>query len=95
MIISFACKDTESIFNEQRPRKLRLPNGLLKKSLTKLLILNAASEIYDLRVPPSNRVEALKGDRKNQFSIRINIQWLICFKFEEGNASNVIIIDYH
>lgn len=95
MIISFACKDTERIFNEQKSKKLRLPAELLKKSLNKLRILDAASDIYDLRVPPSNRIEVLQGDRKGQFSIRINRQWRICFKFEDGYASDVIIIDYH
>ena len=95
MIVSFACRDTERIFNEQKPKKLRLSTGLLKKSLTKLRILDAASDIYDLRVPPSNRLEALKGDRTGQFSIRINLQWRICFRFEDGQASDVIIIDYH
>jgi addiction module HigA family antidote len=95
MIVSFACKDTEKIFNEVVPKKFKLPPNLLKKSLDKLRILNAVGDINDLRIPPSNRLEALKGDRKGQFSIRINIQWRICFKFEDGHASDVIIIDYH
>lgn len=95
MIISFASSDTERIFNERKPVKLKLQEGLLRKALDKLRILNAANNIYDLRVPPSNRLEALKGDRKGYFSIRINLQWRICFKFEEGHASEVEIVDYH
>ncbi len=61
----------------------------------KLRMINNSSSLNDLRIPPSNKLEALKGDRKGQFSIRINDQWRICFNWDGGNASNVDIVDYH
>lgn len=95
MINSFACKDTKRIFDGYWPKKLHFPEYLLKKALDKLRMIDAAMDLYDLRVPPSNRLEALKGDRKGQLSIRINLQWRICFRFENGNAYDVEIVDYH
>lgn len=95
MIISFADDDTERIYCEQRPRKLKLPEPLLRKALDKLRILNVAETIYDFYTPPSNHFEALRGDRKGYFSIHINERWRICFQFENGNASEVQIVDYH
>lgn len=95
MILSFRCKETKLIWDRLAPRKLKLGNALLEKAYDKLRILNAVETIYDLYKPPSNRFEALKGDRKGQYSIRINDRWRICFHFEEGNASEAEIVDYH
>lgn len=95
MIISFADKDTELIYNEQKPKKLKLPEPLLIKALDKLMLIHAAHTVYDFYDPPSNRFEALKGDRKGYFSVRINNRWRICFGFDNGKAYDVEIIDYH
>lgn len=95
MITSFSCADTERIFNEERPRKLRLPDNLLRRALNKLRMIHASSDVSDLRVPPGNRLEKLKGDRSGYYSIRINDQWRICFNFKDGHASAVEIVDYH
>ena len=93
MIISFACKETEKIWQGKQSRKF--PANIQDRALIKLSWVDAASEAGDLRVPPSNHLEALKGNRKGQMSIRINNQWRICFAFEKGNAYDVEIIDYH
>ncbi|MCJ7569081.1 MAG: type II toxin-antitoxin system RelE/ParE family toxin [Anaerolineales bacterium] len=93
MIKSFANTDTEALFKGMRPR--RLPNDIWRRGSRKLLILHAATEISELRVPPGNRLEKLKGDREGQHSIRINDQWRICFEWAEGNAYQVEITDYH
>jgi len=93
MIQSFGDKDTEALFNRERIRKL--PSDLLQRARSKLLIINAATSENDLRVPPGNRFEKLKGDKKGQCSVRINDQWRITFYWNEGNASDVIITDYH
>ena len=93
MIQSFGDKETESLFNRERIRKL--PPDLLQRARSKLLIINAATSENDLRVPPGNRFEKLKGDKKGQCSVRINDQWRITFCWNEGNASDVIITDYH
>ena len=95
MIISFKSKDTERIWRREWPKKLKLPDELCVKAYDKLRILHAAATIYDFYEPPSNRFEALKGDRKGQFSIRINNRWRVCFHFEDGHASGVEIVDYH
>lgn len=95
MIISFADKDTERVYHEHPPKKLRLPEYLLKKALDKLRMLDLAESLTDLRLPPSNRLEALKGDRKGTHSIRINDQWRICFRFDHAKKYDVEIIDYH
>lgn len=95
MIKSFRCSDTELIFHERKPKKLRLDNKLLTKALTRLRLLDGAETIYDLYNPPSNHFESLRGDRKGQCSIRIDRRWRICFRFEEGEAYDVEIVDYH
>lgn len=93
MIKSFAEGDTERLFHGLRPRKL--PNDIWKRGARKLLILHAASELAELKVPPGNRLERLKGDRRRQYSIRINDQWRVCFQWREGNAYQIVITDYH
>ena len=93
MIRSFASTGTERFFATGRSR--RLPTEILKRAAMRLTQLNAATTVEDLRVPPSNRLEALKGDRKGHWSIRINDQWRICFRFAEGDAFDVEIVDYH
>lgn len=71
------------------------PSGIVKTAVRKLSMINAATSLDDLRSPPGNRLEALKGDRSGQHSIRINDQWRICFTWREGGADNVEIVDYH
>jgi toxin HigB-1 len=94
MIISFACKETEIIFLGTVSKKL--PGDIQRTALRKLLIIEAAISIEDLRIPPGNRLEKLSGDRDGQYSIRINDQWRICFNStDQGNAQDVEIIDYH
>ena len=93
MIKSFKCKETEKIYN--RLFSQRLPHDMQKIAINKLWILDAATSLEDLQVPPSNRLESLKGNRKGQHSIRINQQWRICFKWHDGNSYNVEIVDYH
>lgn len=93
MIRSFKDKETEKIFNLKRSKKL--PNDIQQKALRKLRMLNRSENITDLRVPPGNRLEKLKGNRSNQWSIRINQQWRICFEWRNDNAWNVEIVDYH
>lgn len=93
MIRNFKCKETERIFDLNI--SLKLPQLIQKVALRKLYMIDAATSIGDLRAPPSNHLEALHGDRKGQYSIRINDQWRICFNWEDGNAYNIEIIDYH
>lgn len=93
MIQSFACKQTERLWHCERPKKF--PPSLHRPALRKLEILHAAVDLNDLRCPPGNRLEALKGDRKHQHSIRINDQWRICFVWRMGHAFDVEIVDYH
>jgi len=93
MIETFKCNETEKIFNRQLSRKL--PQDIQKIAFRKLRMLNRSSTIQDLRIPPANRLEALSGERKGQHSIRINDQWRICFKWENRNAYDVEIVDYH
>jgi len=95
VIRSFRDKDTKKLWDGQKPKRLRLQKHLMIRALDKLQYLNAAKNLADLRVPPSNHLEALKGNRKGQYSIRINDQWRICFRFEEKHAYDVEIIDYH
>lgn len=92
MIRSFADKDTQRLFNDERVRRYQ---ALERQARRKLLLLDAASSLDDLRVPPGNHLEALSGDRSGQHSIRINKQWRICFRWENGDASDVEIVDYH
>ena len=93
MIRSFRDKETEKIFNRQRSRKL--PSDIQQIALRKLRMLNRSQSLQDLRVPPSNRLEKLSGDRQEQYSIRINKQWRICFIWQNSDAYNVEIVDYH
>ena len=93
MIRSFKCKETEKIFNRLVSRKF--PNDIQRVALRKLRMLNRAVTLQDLLVPPGNRLEELKGNRKGQHSIRINNQWRICFKWVKNDAHDVEIVDYH
>ena len=93
MIQSFKCKETRKIFNRTFSKKF--PNDIQRIALRKLRMLNRATILNDLKVPPSNRLEMLKGNRKGQYSIRINEQWRICFSWLKGDAHEVEIIDYH
>lgn len=93
MIESFKCKETEKLFQRILTRKL--PQNIQETALRKLYIIHAAVSINDLRVPPSNHLELLKGEKKGKYSIRINKQWRICFYWKENAAYEVEIIDYH
>jgi len=93
MIKSFACKETEKIFSREFSRKL--PVNIQRIALRKLLMIHAAININELRIPPSNKLEKLSGNRKGQFSIRINNQWRICFVWQNNEAYNIEIVDYH
>lgn len=93
MIKSFNCKETEKLFQLEKTSKL--PSTILKTALRKLEMLEYAAELNDLRVPPANRLEALKAKRKGQHSIRVNDQWRICFIWRAGHAYQVEIVDYH
>ena len=93
MIRTFADKETERLFQREPVKKFPLP--LHRPALRKLLILDAAESLDDLRVPPGNRLEKLRGDRKGQHSIRINDQWRVCFRWQDGDAYEVEIADYH
>lgn len=93
MIQSFGDKDTKALFKREHIKKLS--PVLMHRVRSKLLIINAASCENDLRIPPGNRFEKLTGDKKGKFSIRINEQWRIVFKWRDGNADDVIITDYH
>ena len=93
MIRSFGDKDTELLFNRERIKKL--PPYLLQKARNKLLIINAATSENDLNCPPGNHLEKLKGNKSGWYSIRINDQWRVVFRWVEGNAHDVIITDYH
>lgn len=93
MIRSFRSKETERVFN--RTRSTKLPGDIQQVALRKLRMLNRSRSLADLRVPPANRLERLKGDREGQYSIRINDQWRICFRWADGDAFDVEIVDYH
>jgi len=93
VIRSFAGNETEHFYKIGRSR--RLPTEIHKRANMRLTQLNAATSLEDLRLPPSNRLEALKHDRQGQWSIRINDQWRLCFRFEKGDAYEVEIVDYH
>ena len=93
VILSFKCKETEKIWNQER--SLRFPVSIQRIALRKLFMLHRAKELQDLRIPPANRLERLKGARIGQYSIRINDQWRICFIWNNANASDVEIVDYH
>ncbi len=95
MILSFADDETQKIWKGERSR--RLPFDIQDTALRKLRLLNAAKQVADLRVPAGNRLEALKGSRKGRWSMRINDQWRICFRWSanQGGPSDVEIVDYH
>ncbi|MCT4697537.1 MULTISPECIES: type II toxin-antitoxin system RelE/ParE family toxin [Flavobacteriaceae] len=93
MIISFGTKETEKIWNGIRVKKL--PNEIQNVGRRKMRMLNNSQDIADLRIPPSNRLEKLTGNLKEYYSIRINKQWRIIFIWNNGNASEVEIVDYH
>ena len=93
MIKSFADKETEKIYCQTVSAKL--PQKIQKTALRKLIMIDNAEKLDDLRVPPGNRLEALKGDRGGQYSIRINDQYRICFRIQDGDATDVEIVDYH
>ena len=92
MIRSFTCAETEALFNSQVVRRFR---NIERVARRRLLQLQAATELASLRVPPGNQLEALKGDRKGQHSIRINDQWRLCFQWLSDGAYQVEIADYH
>lgn len=93
MIVGFRDAETHSVWEGRRSR--RLPTDIQAVALRKLRLINNARKLDDLRVPPGNRLEALKGQRQGQHSIRINDQWRICFVWRDNNAHEVEIIDYH
>lgn len=92
MIESFNCRETQALFGGQRVPRFA---NIERVALRKLTQLDVAGRLEDLRVPPQNRLEALKGNRKDQWSIRINDQWRLCFRFENGRVYDVEIVDYH
>ncbi len=93
MITGFACEETEKIFRaEVSPQ---FPASIQRVARRKLLQLHATTELSQMAVPPGNRLETLKGNRKGQHSVRVNDQWRVCFRWQAGNASNVEIVDYH
>lgn len=93
MIQSFRCRDTERLFARQPTG--RWPRDVQERARVKLVILHAATRLDDLRSPPGNRLERLRGDREGQHSIRINSRWRICFRWHDGHAFDVEIVDYH
>lgn len=92
-IRSFRCAETERLFNDERGTGI--PNQIVKRARRKLLIIDAATDVNDLRVPSGNRLERLSGSRSGQHSIRINDQYRVCFVFRNGDAFQVEIVDYH
>ena len=93
MIRSFRSRDAERLLRREPAREF--PADLQRPALRKLLMLNRAQTLQDLRVPPGNHLEALRGDRVGQHSIRVNEKWRICFRWAEGDAHDVDIVDYH
>lgn len=93
MIKSFKNKETEKIYHREYSKKL--PHSIQRSALKKLWMIDAAGSLGDLKIPPSNHLEKLKGKREEQYSIRINDQWRISFEWKEENAYNLEIIDYH
>ena len=93
MIKTFKCKETEKIFHREYSKKL--PRNIQKVAFRKLRMINRSRTLNDLKIPPANRLKMLSGKRKGQYSIRINDQWRICFRWIENNALEVEITDYH
>lgn len=93
MIKSFADRETEKVYGQTVSTKL--PQKMQKAALRKLIMIDNAEKLDDLRVPPGNRLEALKGDREGQYSIRINDQYRICFRMQDSDVTDVEIVDYH
>jgi toxin HigB-1 len=93
MIKSFRCRETQKLF--LRERSSRFPTTVHRSAIRKLLLLDAAEKLEDLRIPPGNHLEKLTGNRQRQHSIRINDQWRICFRWSEGDAYEAEIVDYH
>lgn len=93
MIKSFRDRTTEAVFKGESPKGFQ--SSILKTARRKLVMIHAAVDLNDLRIPPSNHLEALKGDRKGQHSIRINDQFRVCFVWTKAGAENVEIVDYH
>lgn len=93
MIRSFRCKETEKIFNRRYSRKL--PHEIQDVAFRKLRMVHRSISLDDLRIPPANRLEALRGDRKSSWSIRVNDQYRVCFVWKDGHAFDVEIVDYH
>jgi proteic killer suppression protein len=92
MIKTFKCRDTHMLFMDRAVSRF---NAIERVSRRKLLLIHRAKDLKDLLSPPGNRLEALKGNRKDQFSIRVNSQWRICFLWRDGDAFQVEIVDYH
>jgi proteic killer suppression protein len=93
VIRSFGSKDTERIWNQQFVKSI--DHKVQRASLRKLELIHAAAAVKDLRIPPGNRLERLKGDRLGQYSIRVNDQWRICFVWKDGGAEDAELVDYH
>ena len=92
MVKTFACRDTEKLFNDRRVGRFK---SIERQARKRLMVLHAANSLNALMRNPGNKFHALKGDRKGQFAISINKQWRVCFEWQEGNAFNVEIVDYH
>jgi len=93
VIRTFGDSETERFYVTGTSR--RMPPEIRKRAAMRLIQLNAATQVEDLRLPPSNRLESLRGDRAGQWSIRINDQWRVCFRFDNGDAFDVEIVDHH
>jgi proteic killer suppression protein len=93
VIKSFSDKETERVFNREFSKKL--PHDIQRRAAMQLISIHFSKDVNDLRIPPANRLELLRGDREGQYSIRINDRWRISFRWIEGNAFDVGIVDYH